>query len=106
MIAFTLILCGSSVISQISQGTERHAETTVGAQYTTTTTTVVKRSFDPLLLVPGVAGLALGLVFILSSRPIARLLILGVQQGVQPPGCTEPRESAQDENRIPVSRGR
>jgi hypothetical protein len=77
VIALALIVGGSAAITQISRGTERHMETRVDANYRTTTTTVVNRSFEPLSLAPSAAGLALGLVLILGSRPVARILILG-----------------------------
>ena len=85
--SLALILGGSAALDQIGKGTESHRETRVDANTTTITATIVKRSFDPLLLAPGGAGLALGLVLILGSRPIARILILGFdeQQVVQ---CT------------------
>lgn len=80
VIALALMVGGSAAVTQISSGTERHSETRVDAQQTTTTTTIVQRSFDPLLLAPGGAGLALGLVLILGSRPVARILILGLDE--------------------------
>jgi hypothetical protein len=79
-IVLALIVGGGAALTQINRGTERHMETRVDAHYTTTTTTVVKRSFDPLSLAPGAAGLVLGLVLIIASRPVARILILGVDE--------------------------
>ena len=76
VIALALMVAGTAVVTQISSGIERHSETRVDAQQTTTTTTIVQRSFDPLLLAPGAAGLAFGLMLILGSRPVARILIL------------------------------
>jgi hypothetical protein len=77
VIALALIVGGNAAVTQISRGGERHMETRVDGNYTTTTTTVVNRSFEPLSLAPSTAGLALGLVLILASRPVARILILG-----------------------------
>jgi hypothetical protein len=80
VIALALIVGGSSALTQVGGGTEKKLETRVDDQNTTTTMTVVKRSFDPLPLAPGAAGLALGLVLILASRPVARVVILGVDK--------------------------
>ena len=80
VIALALIVGGSAVVIQIGRGTERQTVTRADAQQTTTTTTIVQRSFDPSLLVPGGAGLALGLALIFGSRPLARVLILGVDE--------------------------
>jgi hypothetical protein len=80
VIVLALIVGGSAAVSQIVGGTERKMETRVDAQFRTTMTTVVNRSFDPLPLAPSAVGLALGLVLILAGRPVARILILGVDE--------------------------
>lgn len=106
--SLAVLLGGSAVVDEIAKGTENHRETRVDGNTTTITSTVVKTSFDPLLLAPWGAGLTLGLVLILGSRPIARILIIGLdeQQAVQPPNCTEPRDPGHGENRMPLTRGR
>jgi hypothetical protein len=80
VVAIALIVGGSAAVFEISQGTERRTETKSDRQQTTTTTTIVQRSFDPLLLVPSAAGLALGLLLIFTSGPVARLLILRMDE--------------------------
>ena len=106
--SLAILLGGSAAVDQLGKGRESSRETRVDANTTTITTTVVKRSVDPLLLAPGGASLALGLVLILGSRPIARILILGFdeQQAVQPPNCTEPRDVGRGENQTSLTRGR
>jgi hypothetical protein len=108
VISLALLLGGNVAVDQIAKGSQSHRETRVEANTTTITTTVTTRSFGPLLLAPVGAGLALGLLLILGSRPIARIVILGFdeQENVQLPDCTEPRDSSQGANRMPQPRGR
>jgi len=80
VIALALVVGASAVVTQIGKGTDRHTETRVEGNYTATTTTVVKGSFNPLSLVPSAAGFAFGLVLILAGRPLARVLTLGIAE--------------------------
>ena len=82
VIALALIVGGSAVVTQVARarGTENRRETIANDRSTTITETIVKGSFDPLPLAPSMAGLALGLVLILAGGPVARILILGVDE--------------------------